>query len=84
MFLVFKDINRAMPGVALMVRVVGLGSEGPEFKSHSDVELMPGGVDATCHPSEVGKMSTSQLAGMIEPPFEYPSLEWRPVQGGAQ
>ena len=29
-----------MPGVGLMVRVVGLGSEDPEFKSHSDVELI--------------------------------------------
>ena len=32
-----------MPGVGLMVRVVGLGSEGPEFKSHLAVELLPGG-----------------------------------------
>ena len=31
-----------MPGVGLMVRVVGLGSEDPEFKSHSAVELIPG------------------------------------------
>ena len=44
-----------------MVRVVGLGSEGPEFKSRSAVELIPGGVNSACHPSEVGKMSASIL-----------------------
>ena len=44
-----------------MVRVVGLGSQDPEFKSHSAVELIPGGVDSACHPSEVGKMSASLL-----------------------
>ena len=27
-----------MPGVGLMVRVAGFGSEGPEFKSRSAVE----------------------------------------------
>ena len=37
----------------------GLGSLGPEFKSRSAVELIPGGVNLTCHPSEVGKMSAS-------------------------
>ena len=50
-----------MPGVDLTVRVVGLGSSDPEFKSHPAVELIPGGVDAACHPSEVGKMSASLL-----------------------
>ena len=50
-----------MPGVGLMVRVVGFGSEGPEFKSCSAVELIPGGVNSTCHPSEVGKMHASML-----------------------
>ena len=50
-----------MPGVVLMVRVAGLGSEGPEFKSRSAVELIPGGVDSTCHPSEVGKMSSTSM-----------------------
>ena len=50
-----------MPGVGLMVRVVGLESEDPEFKSHSAVELIPGGVDSACHPSEVGKMSANLL-----------------------
>ena len=48
-----------MPGVVLMARVVDLESEGPEFKSHLAVELIPGGVDSAFHPSEVGKMSAS-------------------------
>ena len=47
-----------MPGVGLMARVAGLGSEGPEFKSCLAVELIPGGIDSACHPSKVGKMST--------------------------
>ena len=50
-----------MPGVGLMVRVVDLGSYDPEFKSHFAVELIPGGVNSVCHPSEVGKMSASML-----------------------
>ena len=50
-----------MPGVGFMVRVTGLGSESPEFKSRSAVELIPGGVDSACHPSEVSKMSGSLL-----------------------
>ena len=50
-----------MPGVGLMIKVLDLGFEDPEFKSHSDVELIPGGVDSVCHPSEVGKMSASML-----------------------
>ena len=54
----------SMPGVGLMVGVVGFGSEGPEFKSHLAVELMPRGVDSTCHPSEVGK-NECQLAGIL-------------------
>ena len=29
---------KCIPGVGFMVKVVGLGSEGPEFKSHSAVE----------------------------------------------
>ena len=45
-----------MLGVGLMVGVVGFRSEGPEFKSRSAVELIPGGVDSACHPSEVGQM----------------------------
>ena len=53
-----------MPGVGLMVRVVGLGSKHPEFKSHSAVELS-GGVDSACHPSEVGKMSASMLVSCV-------------------
>ena len=50
-----------MPGVDLMVSVVGLGSEGPEFKSRFSTELITGGVDSACHPSEVGKMSSGLL-----------------------
>ena len=63
-----------MPGVGLMVRVVGLGSEDPEFNSHSAVELIPGGVDSACHPSEVGEMSASLwvtghcISGTATPP----------------
>ena len=41
-----------MPGVGLMVGVVGLD---PEFKSDLAVEFIPGGVDSACHPSVVGK-----------------------------
>ena len=44
-----------------MVRVVGLGSEDPEFKSQLAVEFIPGGVDSASHLSEVGKMSASML-----------------------
>ena len=47
-----------------MVRVVSLGSEHPEFKSHTAVELIPGGVDSACHP-EVGKMSFSLLVSCV-------------------
>ena len=54
-----------MPGVGLMVRVVGFGSSGPEFKSCSAVELIPGGVNSACHPSEVGKMSASMLVSCV-------------------
>ena len=55
-----------MPGVGLMVRVAGLGSEDPEFKSPSAVELIPCGVDSASHPSEVGKMSASLLVSCVE------------------
>ena len=41
--------------------MVGFGSEGPEFKSRLSVELISGGVNSTCHPSEVLKMSGSML-----------------------
>ena len=51
----------SMPGVGLMVMAVGVGSEGPVFKSCSAVELTTGGVNLACHPSEVGKMSASML-----------------------
>ena len=50
-----------MPGVGLIVRVVGWGSSDPEFKSHSVVEFIPDGVYSACHPSEVGKMSARLL-----------------------
>ena len=55
----------SMPGVGLMVRVSGFGSSGPEFKSRLAVELIPGGVNSTCHPSEVGKMSASMLVSCV-------------------
>ena len=55
-----------MPGVGLMIRVVGWGSQDPEFKSHSAVELIPGGVDSACHPSKVGRMSGSMLLSCVE------------------
>ena len=54
-------ISNRMPGVGLMIRVVGFGSWGPEFESRSAVELIPGGVNSARHPSEVGKMSASML-----------------------
>ena len=54
-----------MPGVGFMVGVVGLGSDNPELKSHSAVELIPGGVDSACYPCEVGKMSSSMLVDCI-------------------
>ena len=50
-----------MPGAGLMVRMAGFGSSGPEFKSRSAIELIPGGVNSACHPSEVGKMSANML-----------------------
>uniref|UniRef100_A0A8C4QEY6 Uncharacterized protein n=1 Tax=Eptatretus burgeri TaxID=7764 RepID=A0A8C4QEY6_EPTBU len=56
---------RRMPGVGLMMRVVGLGSKDPEFKSHSAVELIPGGVGSACHPPKVGKMSASLLVSCV-------------------
>ena len=64
----------SMPGVGFMVRVVGLGFSGPEFKSCLAVKLIPGRVDSASHPSEVGE-NAFQLAGMIEP-FEFPVLDW--------
>jgi len=48
-----------------MVRVVGLGSEDPEFKSQLAVEFIPGGVDSACHPSKIGKMSASLLVSCV-------------------
>ena len=49
------------PGVGLAVRVVGLGSEVPEFEPLFYIELTPGGVDSACHRCEIGEMSTSVL-----------------------
>ena len=54
-----------MPGVGLMVRLVGLESSDPELKSHSAVELIPGWVNSACHPSEVSKMSASLLVSCV-------------------
>ena len=49
-----------------MARVVGLeSSSGPGFKSCSALELIPGGVDSACHPSEVSKMSASFLVSCV-------------------
>jgi len=48
-----------------MFRVMGLGSEDPEFKSPFSVELIPGGADSACHPFEVGKMSASLLVSSV-------------------
>ena len=48
-----------------MVRVVVLGSEDPEFKYPSDVELIPGGVDSACHPFEVSKNECSLLVSCV-------------------
>ena len=47
--------------VGLILRAAGLVSEGPEFKSCLAVELISGGVDSACHPTEVNKMSSSLL-----------------------
>jgi len=58
------DIH-CIPGVGLMVRVVDLGAKVPEFKSHSAVQLIPGGADTACHPSEAGKMSASILVQCV-------------------
>ena len=54
-----------MPGIVLMVRVVGLGSLDPEFNSHFLLKFIPGGVDSACHPSEVGKMSANLLVSCV-------------------
>ena len=61
----FDAVNTLMPGVGLLTGVVVLGSKGPEFKSCFAVELIPGGVDSACHPSEVGKMSASMLVVVL-------------------
>ena len=60
-----SSLTKLLPGVGLMGRVAGFGSEDPEFKSRSAVELTPGGVNSTCHPSEIGKMSASFLVPCV-------------------
>ena len=76
--MVFPEIDSfyiIMPGAGFMVRAVGFGSKGPEFKSRSAVELLPGGVNSACHPSEVGKISASMLGycvGVATHPGLYP------------
>ena len=72
------SIDYDMPGVGLMVKMVGLGSKDSEFKCHFAVELIPGGVDSACHPSEVGKISTSLLVpcvGVVTRPGLYPTAK---------
>ena len=54
-----------MTAVGLMVLVVGLESNDPDFKFCSAVELIPGGVDSASHPSEVAKMSASLLISCV-------------------
>ena len=49
------------PGVGLVVKVAGLGSQRPKFEPLCAIELTPGGVDSTRNPSEVGETSTSVL-----------------------
>ena len=45
------------PGVGLAVTVAGLRPMSPEFQVPVSVELIPGGVDSPCHPSQVGEMT---------------------------
>ena len=62
---VIETFFRCMPGVGFMIRVVGFGSKGPEFKSRSPIELIRGGVNSARHPSEVGKMSATMLVSCV-------------------
>ena len=59
-----------MPGVGLMVMGVGLGSLDLEFKSHSAVELIPGGVDSACHPVLLMQCPISSKLAHILPTSE--------------
>ena len=61
--------NTILCGVGLMARVVGLGSQSPEFNSCLAVGIIPGGVDSACHSSEVGKMSASMLVSCVNVEF---------------
>ena len=71
-FVVYHRINGCIsftstsrvPGVGFMVRVVGLGSQGPEFKCCSAVEFIPGGAISAYHPSKVGK-NECQLSAIL-------------------
>ena len=64
-----------MPGVGLMFRVVGLGSSGPEFKSRSAVELIPGGVNN--HQVMLGDGPTSLISirGTTYPLMYHPTCD---------
>ena len=53
------------PGVGFVVRLAGMGYQGPEFEHLSAIVLTPGGVDSACHPSEVGKMSASLMVSCV-------------------
>ena len=43
----------------------GRGILGSRVQIPLSVELIPGGVDSACHPSEVGKMSASMLVSFV-------------------
>ena len=61
----FKMVNHncCVPGCKGMVRVVGLGSSDPEFKSRSAVELISRGVN--CLSSFRGRQNEGQHAGVL-------------------
>ena len=41
-----SKFGECVPDVGFLLGVVGLGSSDPEFKSHSAVELISGGVES--------------------------------------
>ena len=61
--------------VGLILRAAGLVSEGPEFKSCLAVELISGGVDSACHPTEFPLSSHSACHPI---PLSHPT-ETQPV-----
>ena len=72
----YTDIEVDKPGVGLTVKVAGLRSHCLEFEPLLFVEITPGGLTA-CHPSEVGKMSTSLLAtGTTASEVQPSSQQW--------